>query len=554
MVTDKLKVAALGGLGEVGKNLLLLEYGDDIIVIDVGVGFPEEDMFGVDLLLPDLTYLKQNADRVRGIFITHGHEDHIGGLGYLLSEIQAPVYSTLLTQGLVRTRLRERKVLDRADLRLIVPEEDPRIEAGCFTVECFRVAHSIPDAVGYAITTPVGLVVFTGDFKFDQTPVDGRLTDIAKLAELGRRGPLLLISDCVRVEFPGSTPSERVVEQTFDDVFARATGRVLVATFASSLARVQQVLTTAHRHGRKVALVGRSLQNNVRVALELGYLDPPPNTLVRVGEAAKLKSERVVYLCTGSQGEPMAALSRIAAGEHREIKIQPGDTVLVSATPIPGNETSVNRVINRLFERGADVIYSAQRLVHVSGHGGQEDLRLMLNLLRPRFAMPFHGEARHLRLYARLAQGVGMEPEQIVLASNGQVVAFDAESFEEVERIPAETIFVDGGSRAETASSTVRDRRSLARDGILFVAVTLDRKSGQVVAGPELVSRGFVAVEESVDLLVDARRHLVATLSQNGHLSHGPGAAGRAIQETVGRYLFAQTRRRPLVVPLVLEV
>lgn len=549
-----LDVTFLGGLGEVGKNMLVLASGDDMIVIDAGVGFPEEDMFGVDLLLPDITYLRQNADRVRGIFITHGHEDHIGALAYLLEAVNAPVYSTRLTQGLLRNRLRERKMLDRADLRLIVPEEDPRITAGCFTVECFRVSHSIPDAVGFAIETPVGLVVHTGDFKFDQTPVDGRLTDMAKLGELGRREPLLLISDCVHVESPGTTPSERVVEQTFDDVMRRASGRVIVATFASNISRVQQVLTTAHRHGRRVACVGRSLQNNVRVALELGYLTPPPDTLIRVAQAAKLPPEQVVYVCTGSQGEPMAVLSRIARGDHKEIRIQPGDTVVISATPIPGNESSVYRLINQLFKQGAEVIYAAHAPVHVSGHASQDELRMMLNLVRPRFVLPFHGETRHLYLYADLARSVGIPDERIMIGEVGTVFRFDGETAEIVGSVPSGTVYVDGLSVGEAGDKTIVDRRLLARDGVLLIVVTIDRESGQVVAGPEIVGRGFLPDGVGTAFLTAARDHLSQVLGQNGHTSHGRLAATRAIHETVQSFVYQQTRRRPVILPVVLEV
>lgn len=554
MGTEQLKVMFLGGLGEVGKNMLVLEYADDLIVIDAGVGFPEEDMPGVDLLLPDISYLSANADRVRGIFITHGHEDHIGALGYLLEQVPAPVYSTLLTQGLIRQRLRERKLLSRADLRLIVPEEDPRIPAGCFTVECFRVSHSIPDAVGFAIETPVGLVVHTGDFKFDQTPVDGWATDMSKLGELARREPLLLISDCVHIESPGMTPSERLVEETFDDVFGRAPGRVLVATFASSLSRVQQIMTVAHQHGRKVACVGRSLQNNVRVALELGYLNPPPDTLIRLPQAAKLPPEQVVYACTGSQGEPMAVLSRIAYGEHKDIQIQPSDTVVISATPIPGNETSVYRVINRLFREGADVIYSARARVHVSGHASQDELRMMLNLVRPRYVLPFHGEPRHLQLYAELAQGMGIPEEHILLGSVGDVFSLTPETAEVTGRIPSGTVYVEGLSRGGVAESAVRDRRLLSRDGVLTVVVTVDRASGALLAGPEIVSRGFLAGELERMFLAATRKHLDGLLRQNGHLGKGRLAASRYIQENVQSFVFEQIRRRPVVLPIVLEV
>ncbi|CCF82420.1 ribonuclease J [Nitrolancea hollandica] len=551
MGTHRLKVMFLGGLGEVGKNMVVLEYRHDIIVIDAGIGFPEEDMFGVDVLVPDITYLRQHADRVRAIFITHGHEDHIGAIPYLLDELRVPIYSTRLTQGLLQARLKERKLLDRADLRLIQPDDDPRIIIGSFTVECFRVSHSIPDAIGFAVTTPAGMVVHTGDFKFDQTPVAGRVADMAKLGEIGRRKPLVLISDCVHVESPGVTPSERVVGETFDALFERAPGRILIATFASSISRVQQVLTIAHRHGRKVACVGRSLQNNVRVALDLGYLDPPEGTLIRRSEAAKLPPSEVAYVCTGSQGEPLAALSRIAHRDHREIQIQPGDTVIISATPIPGNETSVFRVINQLFHQGADVIYSARALVHVSGHASRDELRLMLNLVQPRFVIPFHGEPRHLRLYAMLARDVGIPDENILIGELGTVFEFDRDGTVTTGEVPCGTVYL-GGSAGEIGDITIRDRQALARDGILMVAATVDRQSGQFLAGPEIVARGFGSVGENGSVLSATVDHLQQILSLNGNGESG--SVNRKIREAAQAYIFATTRRRPMIIPMVMEV
>ncbi|HEU4792980.1 MAG TPA: ribonuclease J [Nitrolancea sp.] len=552
MGTHRLKVMFLGGLGEVGKNMVVLEYRHDIIVIDAGIGFPEEDMFGVDVLIPDISYLREHADRVRAIFITHGHEDHIGAIPYLFDELRVPIYSTRLTQGLLQARLKERKLLDRADLRLFHPDDDPRIIIGNFTVECFRVSHSIPDAVGFAVTTPAGMVVHTGDFKFDQTPVAGRLADMAKLGEIGRRKPLVLISDCVHVESPGVTPSERVVGETFDALFERAPGRILVTTFASAISRVQQILTVAHRHGRKVACVGRSLQNNVRVALDLGYLKPPEGTLVRLPEASKLPPSEVTYVCTGSQGEPLAALSRIAHRDHREIQIQPGDTVIISATPIPGNETSVFRVINQLFHQGADVIYSARALVHVSGHASQDELRLMLNLVQPRFVIPFHGEPRHLQLYAMLARDVGIPGENILIGELGTVFEFDRDGTVTTGEVPSGTVYIGGGSAGKIGDITIRDRQALARDGILMVAATLDRQSGRFLAGPEIVARGFGSAGENRDLLSATADHLQQLITLNGNGESAP--VNRKIREATQEYIFTATRRRPMIIPMVMEV
>lgn len=551
---SRLKAVFLGGLGEVGRNLLVLEYDQDIIVVDAGVGFPEEDMFGVDLLLPDFTYLRERADRVRAIFITHGHEDHIGALPFLLEEISAPIYSTRLTQGLIRARLRERKTLDRFELRLIAPDDKPTFSVGCFKIECFRVAHSIPDAVGFAIETPVGLVVVTGDFKFEPSPVDGRPTDVAMLQALGEREPLLLISDCVHIESPGVTPSETLVERTFDELFARTSGRLIVATFASSIGRIQQVLDVAARHQRQVACFGRSMQQNVKVALELGYLNPPPDTLVRPWDLAKLPPERVVCICTGSQGEPMAVLSRIASGAHNDIAIQPGDTVIVSATPIPGNETSVHRVINSLFDQGADVIYSSRALVHVSGHASRDELRRMIDLVRPRFVLPTHGEARHLHLYASLATEAGIPAQHVLMGENGAVFGLTESTAEIVDRVEAGTVFVGLGSTGQVTDGTVRERRVLARDGVLSVVVTMDRISGELLAEPHIVGRGFVPGPKNGRLLEEAREHLRQAVKDLSLGERAREEAMRAIGDALQSFVFEQTRRRPVVLPTIVHV
>jgi len=537
--------------------MLLLEHGEDIVVVDCGVAFPEEEQLGIDLVLPDIAYLRQHRARLRALFITHGHEDHIGALPYLLPDLlPVPIYATKLTLGLIAGKLEEAKLLAQADLREFDPDLQPVIGAGAFQVEPFRVCHSIPDSVGFGIATPAGLVVLTGDFKFDETPIDGRPTDYAKLEAFRQRGVRLLVSDCVHVEAPGWTPSERVVGETYDRVFAAAEGRIFVATFASLIARVQQVIDTAARHGRYVATLGRSLKNNVRIGRELGYLSDPNHVLVEAREAAMLPDEQIVYVVTGSQGEPMAALSRIANGDHREVAVGAGDTVIVSATPIPGNETAVFRVINRLFRAGADVVYGSRQLVHVSGHASRDELRQMIELTQPRDVVPTHGEHRHLALYADLAAEAGIPSDRITLVENGDVVEITPDSVSVNGRVDAGYVYVDGTTVGEVGDVVVRDRRALARDGILMVVVSVDRETGQVVAGPEILTRGFVHAKESTSLLESTKAHLRQTLADyaaDGRAEEW-GYLSRQLREAAASYLFRETRRRPMILPMVLEV
>jgi len=544
-------------MAEVGKNMLLLESGEDIIVVDCGVAFPEPEQPGIDLVLPDISYLKQRRDRIRGIFITHGHEDHIGALPFLLPDLlPAPVYASRLTLGLISVKLEEAKLLSHTELHEFDPDQRPIIAAGIFAVEPFRVCHSIPDAVGFGITTPAGLVVVTGDFKFDETPIDGRLTDYDQLAAFRDRGVRLLISDCVHVETPGHTPSERVVGETYREVFQGAAGRIFVATFASLISRVQQVIDTAAEYGRCVVMLGRSLEKNVGMALELGYLADPGSVVIDAELAAQLPDERLVYVVTGAQGEPMAALSRIASGQHRDVTIGSGDTVIVSATPIPGNETAVFRVINRLFRAGAEVIYGQRALVHVSGHASQDELTRMLVLTQPAHVIPCHGEHRHLMLYAELAMEAGIPAESITLVENGDVVEISADQVAVAGQVEHGYVYVDGRTVGEVGDVVVRDRRTLARDGILMVVVGIDRDTGQIVVGPEIVSRGFVHVKESRVLMERAKAHLRAALNfaENGFEASDLNALSRELKSEATSFFHRETRRRPMIVPMVMEI
>ncbi|MEO8286889.1 MAG: ribonuclease J [Chloroflexota bacterium] len=552
--TDRIRFIPIGGLGEVGKNMAVVEYGEDIILVDMGMGFPEEEMLGIDLVLPDITYLEGKADRIRGICITHGHEDHIGGIPWLLPQVgNAPIYATPLTIGLIKNKLKERNLLNEAILNVV--QAGDIIELGPFRVEFVHVCHSIPDACLLAIHTPLGTIVHTGDFKLDPTPADGFLTDYETLARLGSEGVLGLFTDCVHVETPGYTPSEQVVAKTLTNIIANAQGRVIIATFASLISRVQQILDIAYKHNRKVALLGRSLDNNVRVAVELGYLNIPPGVIVDVADTGKLYDNEVVVICTGAQGEPTSALSRIANDDSRFWTAKPGDTYILSASPIPGNETSVGRVINNLFAKGAEVIYSSVAQVHVSGHASQEEHKLMLNLLRPRYVVPIHGEKRHLVTYSKLAQGVGIPKDNIFLVDNGYVVELNHDEAMVTGRVPAGHVFVDGLSVGEVGQVVIRDRQLLARDGVLLVVVTVDKQTGHLVAGPDIVTRGFVYAAEAGVLLDETKEQVKEALER-----HTNGTApdwnylNKKIRDTVSQHLYEKTKRRPMVLPVVMEL
>ncbi|MGB9723547.1 MAG: ribonuclease J [Chloroflexia bacterium] len=552
-MTERLRVIPLGGVAEVGRNMWVVEYGEDILVVDAGLMFPESDMLGVDFILPDISYLRERTRRIRALVITHGHEDHIGALPYLLSDLGTPpVYATRLTQGLITVKLREAGLHRLSEMRELHPGEE--VVLGPFRLEAYRVAHSIPDGVGLVIGTPAGLLVHSGDFKLDYTPVDGRPTDTAKLAELGRRGVLAYLCDCVRVESPGYTPSEKVIGDTFDAIFAQAEGRIIIATFASNISRIQQVLDTAYRHYRKVAVVGRSMEGNVRMAQELGYLSVPEDTLLRLPDVLHLPPEEAVILCTGSQGEPMSVLSRIANRDHPQFTIRPGDTVIFSASPIPGNEESIHRVINSLFQQGAEVIYSALAQVHVSGHASQEELKLALSLVRPRYVVPIHGDYRHMALFRKMAAALGYAPEQVLLPENGTILEFDPEGGRIGGKVPSGNIFVDGLTVGEIDHVVVRDRQLLARDGILMVVIAVDRRTGRVVAGPDMVSRGFVPGRDGEQILEEAREVVRQALDHGGDVPSDWSFVNRKIKDSLGKFLYRRTQRRPMILPLVMEV
>ena len=552
---NTVKVIPLGGYAEVGKNMTAVEYGNDIVIIDAGLMFPEDRLLGVDFVIPDISYLLENKDKVRAILVTHGHEDHIGALPYVLPELRVPVFATRLTKGLISNKLKERRLLNSTEVNVVDTRDV--LSLGEFEVEFYRVNHSIPDAVGIAVHTPAGTIVHSGDFKIDQTPVDGLPTDFAKLVELGQGGVIAFICDCVRVERGGHSPSERTIAETFDIIFRRARGRIIVTTFASNISRVQQIIDAAREHGRKVAVVGRSLESNAKVAIELGYLSGTEGVLMRLDELRGLPHEQIVFVTTGSQGEPTSVLSRIATNEHRSIRLVPGDTVIMSSSPIPGNEETVMRTVDNLFRLGADVIYSALANVHVSGHASQEDLKLVLNLLRPQYCVPFHGEYRHMVLFRRVAEEVGIQSEQALLAAVGQVLEFSERRGTISGRVPAGSVFVDGTTTfGEMSQVVLRDRRQLSRDGVVIVVVALDRQSGRLVVGPDVVSRGFLYPREPDDVLESAKETLRAALDHGAKLNVEVefGFVTHKVKEVLSEYLYEQTGRRPLILPVVTEV
>ncbi|PWK15466.1 ribonuclease J [Tumebacillus permanentifrigoris] len=550
---NKLSIIPLGGVGEIGKNMTAYVFGNDIIVVDTGLKFPEEEMLGIDIVIPDITYLIENKNKIRGVFLTHGHEDHIGGLPYFLKHINVPVYATRLTLGLVEGKLREHNLLDVTKLITITPRVG--IKAGVFTVTPFLNNHSIPDTVGFAIDTPEGIIVHTGDFKFDFTPVDGQHADMYMLAALGEKGVLAMLSDSTNAERPGFTMSERVVGQTIDDAFRQAERRIILATFASNLHRIQQVFESAEKFGRKVAVVGRSMVNNINVAMELGYLHVVKGTLIDADDINKLPADKVVILSTGSQGEAMSALTRMARATHRKVEIMPGDTVIIASSPIPGNEKYVSRTIDQLFKIGAKVIYQSVSGVHVSGHASQEELKLMLSLVRPKYFVPVHGEYRMLKKHIELAVGTGVDPDNCFIVEIGDQIELQNGKARIGSKVPSGTVLIDGLGVGDVGNIVLRDRKLLSQDGILVVVVTLSKQDGTILSGPDIISRGFVYVRESEQLLEEANKIVTGTLQRmvSENVSEW-SSLKTGVREALSRFLYEQTRRRPMILPIIMEV
>ena len=549
---QKLQIIPLGGLGEIGKNMTVIRVDDEILVIDGGLMFPDEDMLGIDLVIPDISYLIENKDKIKAIVLTHGHEDHIGALPYVLKKINVPVYGTRLTLGILEGRLKENGV-DSSNLHSVM--QGDIINVGCFSVGFIRVNHSIPDAVGLSIKTPVGMIVHTGDFKLDYTPIDGKMTDFRRFSDLGNRGVLVLMADSTNSEREGHTPSERTVGAAFDRAFHNARGRIIVATFSSNVHRIQQVIDTAVRYKRHVAVLGRSMVNVVNISLELGYITAPEGTIVDIDEIHNYRMEQMVIITTGSQGEPMSALTRMSMSDHRKVGIVPGDTVIISATPIPGNEKLVSKTIDNLMKLGANVIYGRNQGIHVSGHASREELKLMHNLVRPKFFIPVHGEYHHLVQHARLARELGMPKENIFISENGQILEFTRDKGQVAGKVTAGMVMVDGLGVGDVGNIVLRDRRQLSQDGILIVVVTMNKQTHRVVSGPDIVSRGFVYVRESEALMDEATARVQQALDRCEDEKVKEWAAIKSnVRDALGRYLFEKTRRRPMILPIIMEV
>lgn len=549
---EKLMVIPLGGLGEIGKNMTVIQYGNDIIVIDAGLAFPDDDMFGIDLVIPDMSYLIENRDKVRAVVITHGHEDHIGGLSYLLNEVNVPVYATKLVCGLIEGKLKENHI---TNYTLNEVHHGDEVQIGCMKVGFIHTNHSIPDASALYFRTPVGTIVHTGDFKMDLTPVDGRQMDIHKFAELGRRGVLLLMSDSTNAERPGYTESETTVGHAFRKAFRAAKGRIILATFASNISRIQQAINTAVQFKRKVTVLGRSMVNNVQIAIELGYLDVPEGVLIEPDELNRYPDDQILILTTGSQGEPMAGLSRMASNNHRSVSIMPGDTVIISATPIPGNETGVGRTIDNLMRLGANVIAGRDKKIHVSGHASQEELKLMLELIKPKYFIPVHGEYRMLKTHGDLAVMMGVAKDHVLISDNGQIFEFSNRSGHKTGHVNAGRVFVDGLGVGDVGNIVIRDRQQLAMEGVVIVVMTLAKGTSHPLAGPDIVSRGFVYVRDSEELIREAHDRVAAVLErcEAGNIREWAVIKSQ-VRDTLSRYLYEKTRRRPMILPIIMEV
>jgi len=547
------KIIPLGGLNEIGKNMTVFECSNDMFILDCGLAFPDADMPGVDIVIPDFTYVERNKEKVRGIVITHGHEDHIGGLAYLLKKINVPVYATRLTIGLIEGKLKEQGLYGKVNLNIVEPKKT--VKMGCMAVEFIKVNHSIPDSVGMAIHTPAGVIVHTGDFKVDYSPIDGKIIDLARFGELGSRGVLALMADSTNAERPGYTHSERTVGDSFDKLFQKGEGkRIIIATFSSNIHRVQQIVNCAARYGRKVAVFGRSMVNVINTAIELGYLDAPDGIFIDIEMMNRYASEQIVLITTGSQGEPMSALTRMAMNDHKKVNITPMDFIIISATPIPGNEKFVTRVVNELMKSGAEVVYEAMYEVHVSGHACQEELKLMQSLTKPKFFIPVHGEYKHLKKHADLALQLGMPKDNVIIAEIGNVIETDGSTMKVVSQVPAGRVLVDGLGVGDVGSIVLRDRKHLAQDGLIIIVIGIERSSNEIVAGPDIISRGFVYVRESEELMDEAKGLLTDTLANcsASELREWNSLKGK-LRDALSDYIYQKTKRSPMILPIIME-
>lgn len=549
---DVLRLIPLGGVNEIGKNMTLFEYKDEIIIVDCGLSFPEEDMLGIDIVIPDISYLIKNKDKVKAVIITHGHEDHIGGLPYFLKEINVPIYGTKLTLGLIENKLKEHSI---GNLSLICVKAGEKVNLNSFIIEFIRSSHSIADAVALAIHTPLGVIVHTSDFKIDYTPIDGQVFDFARLAELGNKGVLALLADSTNVERPGYTMSERVVGATFENIFRTAKGRIIVATFASNTHRVQQIIDASVAYNKKVCLSGRSMENVVNVAIELGYIKIPRGTLIDINEIGNYPLDKIVVITTGSQGEPMSALSRMASSGHRKLEIIPGDMVIISANPIPGNEKLISKVINQLFSKGAEVIYEALADIHVSGHAFQEELKLIHTLSKPKYFIPVHGEYRHLQQHANLAESLGLDKKNIKLLDIGNILEFSDNACKIIGNVPSGKILVDGLGIGDVGNIVLRDRRHLSQDGLMVVVVSISKETGMFISGPDIISRGFVYVRESEALMEEARDMVRNILDhcEDKNINDWNTIKYR-IREGLRSFLYEKTKRNPMILPIIMEI
>lgn len=552
-MASKLKIIPLGGLGEIGKNLTVYEYGKDIILVDCGMGFPDQSLYGVDMVIPDITYLKNNRDHIRGMVITHGHEDHIGAIPYVLRELDIPIYTAPLTAAIIELKLEEHDLLYHTQIFTKKPGD--RFSLGCFEIEFIHVNHSIADAVALAIKTPIGTVVQTGDFKIDITPIQGGMIDLPRLGQLGNEGVLALLSDSTNVERPGYSASESRVGDCFDELFKNCDKRIIVTTFASNVHRLQQIINVAAKYKRKVGITGRSMENVMRVATELDYVDIPEGVMVDMAHIGSLPKNKTVVICTGSQGETMSALYRMAFSEHRQVSINAGDRVIISASAIPGNETTISKVIDELFQKGAEVIYDRNTPLHVSGHACQEELKMMLALTKPHYFMPVHGEYRMLCKHAEIAKMMGVEPKNVVIGENGRVIEITKRSIKAVSNVPAGDVYIDGTGIGDVGSAVLRDRRHLAEDGVVMAIVTLSSEDGKPVAPPEIITRGFVYVREAENLMDELKRVVNESLDscERQHITEWSAIKGR-IKSNISGYLYKTTRRSPMVLPVIIEV